>query len=124
SRAEFQRRGPYAGPVVFRQGPGDVDGGSVRRGRGAGARDGEIPGAVAVARLEAAGFMHLPVFQPAGGAVQAPLGDVASGGVAGAVAVATGVPGAAGDGESGQVAAIGTAGTARRVGAGASVALS
>ena len=36
-----------------------------RRGRGAGARDGEVPGAGAAARLEAAGLVHLPVFQPA-----------------------------------------------------------
>ena len=41
----------------------------------------------------------LPVFQPAGGAVQAPLGDVAPGRVARAVAVAAGFSGAAGDRE-------------------------
>ena len=35
SLAEFQRRGPVAGPVVLRQGPGDRDGGQGQRGRGA-----------------------------------------------------------------------------------------
>ncbi len=57
SLAEFQRRGPVARPVVFRQGPGDRDGGPARRGRRPGARDREIPGAAPAAGLEAAGLV-------------------------------------------------------------------
>ena len=49
--------------------------------------------------LEAAGLMHLPVFQSARGAVQAPLGDAAPGRGAGPVAVGAGVSRSPGDGE-------------------------
>ncbi len=96
SLAEFQRRGPSAGPVVFRQGPGDPDGVAARRGRGPGARHGEVPGAGAAAGLEAPGLVHLPVFQPAGRAVQAPLGHAAPGRLAEPAPGAAGVPAAAG----------------------------
>src|SRR5262249_35451697 len=102
-----------AGPVVLPQGPGDPCGGPARRGRGAGARDGEIPGAGAAAGFEALGLVQLPVFPPAGGAVQAPLGHAAVGGVARVVASAADVLGAAGDGASAQ-GADGGAARARR----------
>ena len=69
---------------------------AARRGRGAGARDGEVPGAAAAAGLEAPGLVHLPVLQPPGRAVQAPLGDAAPGRLAEPAPGAAGVPAEAG----------------------------
>ena len=87
------------GQSYFVKGRVTCHGGAARRGRGQGARNLEIPGAVADARLEAAGLMHLPVFQSARGAVQAPLGDVAHGRGSGIVAVAAGVSRSVGAGK-------------------------
>ena len=58
SRAEFQRRGPLAGPVVLRQGPGQPDVGQAQRGRRQGARDDQVPGPAPAPRRQAAGLVH------------------------------------------------------------------
>ena len=68
------------------------------------------------ARFEAAGLMHLPVFQSARGAVQAPLGDVAPGRGPGPVAVAAGVSGAPGHREPAPLVDGWAAGDEERVG--------
>ena len=92
SLAGFQRRGPLAGPVVLRQGPGGDhrrDGG---RGRRPGARDGQVPGPAPAPRGEAPRLVHLPVLRADRRPVQAPLGDDPDGRRPGPAPVGPGPP--------------------------------